>query len=102
MNFTRNMQTIRIVFNIVEAIMTAFWGLVTISFFTITPEMKFNAQELISSWSQSLYIVIGIVYFVMNGVYRHQNKQLERDKKKLENRRMQMDLDRIENNRKKN
>lgn len=96
------MQTLKLIYNYIEAVFATFWGLTVIDFLAIPKTMEFNLQTLISSSVQSIYIVVGLIYFILNGIYRHQSKQLERETKRIQNKRAQLDLDNLEDRRKKN
>lgn len=97
------MQTIKNVFQFIEGIAATFWGLTVIDYLAIYEPLQFSFKEFLNSSVQSLYIVVGLIYFILNGVYRHQMKQLEREEKRIKNLKLQEELESMEiDNEKKN
>jgi hypothetical protein len=97
------MQTIKTIFQFIEGVVATFWGLTIIDYFAVPKPINYNLQDIISSGVQSLYIVVGLIYFILNGIYRHQTKQLEREEKRLKNLKLQEEVESMEiDNEKKN
>jgi hypothetical protein len=63
------MQTIKTIFQFIEGVVATFWGLTIIDYFAVPKPINYNLQDIISSGVQSLYIVVGLVYFILNGIF---------------------------------
>lgn len=96
------MQTARVLYNFFEWIATTFWGLAVIKHFVLIESMEYSFREFINSSMQSIYIAVGLIYFIANGIYRHLSKKQDREEKRIRNRILEMELEQLENRRKKN
>lgn len=96
------MQTIRLIYNFMDGVFGTLLGLTIIDYFSIYKTMDFSIKEFISSGIQSIYIVVGLIYFILSGIYRHQTKQEELKEKRMLNRKMQIEIEKIEEKLKKN
>lgn len=97
-----NMQTIKFIYNFMDGVFGTLLGLTIIDYFSVYKSVEFDLKEFITSGAQSIYIIVGLIYFILSGIYRHQTKQEELKEKRMLNRKMQMELDRIEEKLKKN
>lgn len=98
----RNMQTVKLIYNFLDGVFATLWGLAVIDYFAVYKTVEFDIKSLISSGVQSIYIIVGLLYFILSGIYRHQLKQEELKEKRMLNRKMQIEIERIEEKQKKN
>lgn len=96
------MQTLKVVYNWLEGIFGAFWIASILDYFSILNVLQFTFQETFNSMLNSLFIAFGLVFFILGGWYKHSIKQEEIKSKKIANKKAQLELDRLEQSRKKN
>lgn len=96
------MQTVRAVWKFAEGIFGSLWVLTVLDYFSIIKLLQFTLQDTLNSIFQSIYIAVGVVYFIANGVYRHQKNTLDREAQRIQNRKELVQVEMMEFEAKKN
>lgn len=98
----RDMQTVRSLYKFVEGVFGSLWVLTVLDYFSVIKLLQFTIQETINSVFQSIYIAVGLVYFIANGIYRHQKNTLDREAQAIQNRKNLVEVEMMEYEAKKN
>ena len=98
----RDMQTVKAVWKFAEGIFGSLWVLTVLDYFSVVKLLQFTFQDTINSIFQSIYIAVGLVYFIANGIYRHQKNALDREAQAIQNRKNLVEVEMMEYEAKKN
>lgn len=96
------MQTVKSLWKFVDGFFGSIWVLTVLDYFSIIKLLQFTLQEALNSIFQSIYIAVGLVYFVMNGIYKHQKNTLDREAQSIQNRKNLVEVEMMEYDAKKN
>jgi len=96
------MQKVKAIWKFTEGFFGSLWVLTLLDYFSIIKLLQFTLQDTLNSIFQSIYIAVGLVYFIANGVYRHQKNTLDREAQAIQNRKNLVEVEMMEFDAKKN
>ncbi len=104
MTYTINdMATIKALFYFLDWIALTFLGIAIIDMINLFQNNILDFSNVEGTPFQYVYILVGIGYFILNGYNNYQSKKIERETKKLENKKLEEEIESIEiDNEKKN
>lgn len=96
------MQTVKSIWKFAEGVFGSLWVLTVLDYLSIIKLLQFSLQDTLNSIFQSIYIAAGLVYFILNGIYRHQKNSLDREAQRIQNRKNLVEVEMLEFDSKKN